>query len=298
MNAESPRLRSTDTTSSDMSAISPGALLVCYLTLTALVLLFGPGATYAAGVVTHLAVLAAVAAATWHRKTPAWLRAWTPILALLFLYSELPMIIRATGHGRFFDATVISWESALFHGQPALAWALRWPSLILSEVLHGAYLSYYGIIVVVPLMLHVQGRAREFNDAMFVLMLTFVACFVCYLALPVQGPRYLWPSRAPAGPVREWTVWLLEARSSRGTAFPSSHVAVATTQSILALRYFGWRGAPVSLLALGLALGAVYGGFHYAIDVVAGAMLAAVVTGFAVLLTTRIRSQANATAPT
>lgn len=277
---------------------------MCYLALTTVVLILGRAHVYSGGVVAHVAVLGTIATATWHPRVPPWLRAWTPLIALLFLYTELPMLIRAAGHGRFYDGTVISWESALFHGQPAMQWSQRAPSLVLSELLHLAYLSYYLIIFSVPALLFVRRRLREFGDAVFVLMLTFVACFVCYIAFPVEGPRYLWPGpgAATSGPVRAITVWLLEARSSQGTAFPSSHVAVATTQSILAIRYFGVRGSVLAIPSIGLALGAVYGGFHYAIDVVVGAFFGAFIATLGILITRFIArgspTQANATAPT
>jgi membrane-associated phospholipid phosphatase len=63
---------------------------------------------------------------------------------------------------------------------------------------------------------------------------------------------------------------ILEAGSSRGAAFPSSHVGVSFAQTAMcfvALR----RWAPLlAVLSTGLAVGAVYGGFHYATDAVAG----------------------------
>lgn len=251
----------------------------------------------------HFAVLAAIVATTWLKIVPGWLRLWAPLIVLLFLYSEIPVLIGAAGHGRLFDMKVIQWERAIFGSQPALDWASRWPSRIGSELLHAAYLSYYAIIFSVPAALYLTSRKTEFAEATFVLMLTFVACFACYIVFPVAGPRYLWPAPAtPAGPIRAAVVWLLEARSSRGTAFPSSHVAVAVTQSILAIRYFRRRGLVVAALTLGLALGAVYGGFHYAIDVLAGVIFGAVLTvaGLqrAQRLELRATTHANASAPT
>lgn len=252
----------------------------------------------------HFAVLAAIAATTWLKIVPGWLRMWAPLIVLLFLYSEIPVLIGAAGHGRLFDMKVIQWERAIFGSQPALDWATRWPSRIGSELLHAAYLSYYAIIFSVPAALYLTSRKTAFAEATFVLMLTFVACFACYIVFPVAGPRYLWaaPATASAGPIRAAVVWLLEARSSRGTAFPSSHVAVAVTQSILAIRYFGRRGLVVAALTLGLALGAVYGGFHYAIDVLAGVVFGAVLTVAGLQraqhLELRATTHANASAPT
>lgn len=284
-----------------MRAISPGALLTVYLVATTLLLVAGRDRVLPGGLAVHLAVLAAIACATWYSRVPRWLRAWAPLLSLLFLYSELPMLIRAAGHDRFFDATVMGWEAALFGGQPAMEWAARWPAAAISETLHAGYLAYYPIIYGVPAVLWLRRRRDDFAEAVFVVMLTFVLCYACFIAFPVEGPRYAWRSAADEGPIRAFTLWLLDARSSRGSAFPSSHVAVATAQSLLAWRYFGPRGIPVALATLALSLGAVYGGFHYAVDVVAGAALGAVTTvlGLAVCgLLDRRDAQAKATAPT
>ena len=304
MNSESLLLRSTGRISSDIVAIWPGALLCVYLVMGAIVLLIGSTRVPIAALVVHVMVLVAIAAATWLRVVPTWIRRWAPLMALLFLYTELPLLIRAAGHTTFFDATVIRWEGTLFGGQPSVLLAAAWNSAVLSEFLHAAYISYYPIIFVVPAILAFQRRDADFNEATFVLLLTFTVCFVAFVVFPVAGPRYLWPSRADvvSGPIRRFTLWILETRSSRGTAFPSSHVAVATTQSILAVVYFGRRGLILGVMTTLLALGAVYGGFHFAVDVMAGAMLGAIVATIG-LSTTRLvgrprTAYANATAPT
>jgi len=287
-----------------MRAIWSGALLVVYLAVTGMLLLLGGSRVTPGAMILHFAVLAAIAATTWLKIVPGWLRLWAPLIVLLFLYSEMPVLIGAAGHDQLFDMKVIQWERAIFGSQPALDWATRWPTRIGSELLHATYLSYYAIIFSVPAALYATSRKTEFAEATFVLMLTFVTCFACYIVFPVAGPRYLWaaPATAVAGPIRQAVVWLLEARSSRGTAFPSSHVAVAVTQSILAVRYFGRRGLIIAALTLGLAMGAVYGGFHYAIDVLAGVVVGGVFTiaglQLARRLSLRAATHANASAPT
>jgi len=285
-----------------MRAIWAGKLLAVYLTATGALLLVGHSRVSATAIALHFAILGFIAATTVSPAMPAPLRLWAPLIVLLFLYTEIPQLIQAAGHTRQFDEVVMRWELTVFHTQPALRWAAIWPSRPLSELLHASYLSYYGIIVAVPLALHLTGRRAEFDEAMFVLMLTFTVCFVWYVAFPVAGPRYFWPSPAHAasGPMRAAAVWLLEARSSRGTAFPSSHVAVSVTQSILAVRYFRTRGIAIGIVTIGLALGAIYGGFHYAVDIIAGALLGAVVCILGLKATNELRSrgQANASAPT
>jgi membrane-associated phospholipid phosphatase len=75
---------------------------------------------------------------------------------------------------------------------------------------------------------------------------------------------------------------------------------VSVTQSILAYRYFGKKGLIIAALSVGLALGAIYGGFHYAIDVLAGALLGAFLTLVGLAASARLTPtrQANANAPT
>ena len=292
MNAESSRLRSTGTIDNDISAIWTDVVLIVYLGVTELVLLAGHARASMTGLVLHTLVLATFVAAAWLPTVPRWLRRWAPLIALLFLYAELPMLASAAGRLRLYDGAVLRWEQALFGAQPSLTWATAAPSRILGEVLHAGYLSYYAIIFVVPGILYLSRRLADFDEAVFVLMATFVTCFVWYIVFPVAGPRYVFASRVSGdGFFRHIVTAVLEARSSRGTAFPSSHVAVATAQSILAVRYFRGRGVAVACATVLLACGAVYGGFHYAVDVLAGAVTGLVVTALALIACRALRKR-------
>jgi membrane-associated phospholipid phosphatase len=200
-----------------------------------------------------------------------------PLLLLYPLYAELG-ILNARGPGH--DARVQAWEVLLFGGQPSRDWIRAQPEPWLSNVLHGAYLSYYGILVAAPLGLWLSGRREGARRTIGLVMLTFYVCYTIFLLFPVAGPRYLFaPAQNPATatPIALFTQELLNAASSRGTAFPSSHVAVALVASLSALREWRPLGATLLPLATLLALGTVYGQFHYAVDALAGAAVAAVV---------------------
>jgi membrane-associated phospholipid phosphatase len=261
---------------------------------------FGTGQGNSVVLAAHVALLAISLACLLAPAIPAWLAGWLPMIAVPFLYAELPTVIAAVGHASSFDAAVSHWDAAVFGGVPSTDWARAWPALLLSETLHAAYASYYLIVFSVPALLYWRGRRRDFDEAVFVVLLSFVVCFLVYSAFPVDGPRYRGIQSMP-GAIRTGVLWLLERGSSSGTAFPSSHVAVATTQSILATRYFGARGALLWVPTVGLAVGAVYGGFHYAVDVMAGLAVAVVMSSVGLIAVRRARlahaSQANATAP-
>jgi membrane-associated phospholipid phosphatase len=201
---------------------------------------------------------------------------WYPLLIMPLLYSELAGLNVAVWNGRYFDATIMQWEGAIFGGQPSVELARAWPNFVVSELLHGAYLSYYAIIFGPPLLLYLTGRRSAQRAAVFALMLTFFVHYVFFIYFPVQGPRYLFPppvAESARGPVYALAHQILETGSSRGAAFPSSHVGVSVAQAVIAFRLLPGFAPVILMLTLGLAVGAVYGGFHYASDAVAGLLL-------------------------
>ena len=248
-------------------------VLAAYLALSGVAAVVGlaSGRTSAWLLAVHLAALAlAISVAGARARHP--IIDWLPIAAVPLLYAELPDILLGSD---LHDGVVQEWEAAWFGASPAHVAAARWPFAIMSEVLHAAYLSYYAIIVVPPLVLYLSHRRKDFEQTVAGLIATFAVCFVIFIAFPVAGPRYAWapPPGIFDGPVRRTVLRLLEAGSSRGTAFPSSHVAVAVAQSAMAFRWSRRFGAGVGVVTVLLALGAVYGGFHYAIDAVAGGLI-------------------------
>lgn len=222
--------------------------------------------------------LAPVAAAI-RRRRPAvarFIADWYPLALLPFLYAELAVLNKAVWAGRYFDPLVLRWEELFFGGQPSRELAVAAPFLPISEALHAAYLSYYLIIYGPPILLFLSGRVGDFRRVVFAVMLTFFVHYLFFIYFPVQGPRYLFP--APGGVIAEGALYnlahrVLEAGSSQGAAFPSSHVAVAFAQTALAVRFLPRLVPLLAILSTGLAVGAVYGGFHYATDAAVGLLL-------------------------
>jgi len=201
-----------------------------------------------------------------------------PLLLLYPLYAELGVLAAAAS--QFHDGRVQAWEEALFGFQPSRAWIRAQPWPWLSNLLHGAYLSYYAILAAAPLGLWLSGRRDGTQRTIQRLMIAFYACYTVFLLFPVAGPRYTFPpAQNPATTARlaSFTQDLLNAASSRGTAFPSSHVAAALVASLSAWREWRPLGAALLPLSMLLALGTVYGQLHYAVDALAGAAVAAVV---------------------
>lgn len=200
---------------------------------------------------------------------------WYLLALIPALYTELATLNVAVFNGRYFDSLIIGAEQRVFGTQPSHELAHALPYLPLSEFLHFSYISYYLIIYVPAIYLYARGRHEAFRQLVFNLMLAFFAHYVFFIYFPVQGPRYMFA--APDGPIARGYFYqlahrILEAGSSRGAAFPSSHVGVSAAQTAFAFLTIPALAPGVLLLSLGLALGAVYGGFHYATDAIVGAL--------------------------
>ncbi len=223
-------------------------------------------------------VLAALAAPRLRRRggVAQFVGDFYALILAVFMYTAIGVLNRAAGVSH--DLLVQRWEQALFRGQPSFEWIRAQPWPWLSWPLHAAYLSYYLILAGAPLGLLVSGRRQAAREAATLIMCAFYVCYSAFAFFPVAGPRYVFPlahNAATATLPARLTQQLLNSASAWGTAFPSSHVAAALVASLAAWR--GWRplGAVLIPAAVLLALGTVYGQFHYAVDAIAGALVAA-----------------------
>lgn len=206
---------------------------------------------------------------------------WLPLGVIPFLYTELPVLIAGFG-APFHDSAIQRLEQAVFGASPAAVWAGQAPWPGLSELLHLAYLSYYLIIYLPPLVAYLRHHDEAFDRTVAALAAVFSVCFVIFAVYPVVGPRYLWPAPQgiPDGPIRRLVLGILGAASAKGSAFPSSHVAVSVVQTAIALRWQRRVGAGLLVATVLLAVATVYGGFHYAVDAIAGVMVGLVIATF------------------
>ncbi len=178
---------------------------------------------------------------------------------------------------RLHDALVQRWEVAVFGSQVSATWHVSAPYPLLSAVLHLCYGLYYWILLLVPLWFLLHRRREAYRRAVFCGALALYTCYLVFAVFPVAGPYFVFPH--PTGAVvanwpARYVYFMLGTGSSIGTAFPSSHIAASWV-----MVYAAWRDARrlalvLAPVAVGLALGTVYGQFHYAVDALAGALLA------------------------
>jgi membrane-associated phospholipid phosphatase len=74
--------------------------------------------------------------------------------------------------------------------------------------------------------------------------------------------------------IRSVNLFILRHASIQLNTFPSAHVASTIGASLVLMRFAPAMGIVFLMIALSIATGAVVGRYHYALDVILGAVLA------------------------
>jgi membrane-associated phospholipid phosphatase len=173
--------------------------------------------------------------------------------------------VLAAADDRFFGSLALAWRHAL--GRPA--WLTDFASL--------AYVSFYFVPLAIAIALYRSRSRREFDAFVFALMTAFYLPYIGYLAFPAYGPRV--PASALGGGAVTAVVQAIlgAAEINRLDAFPSGHTTVSLTFLVLGTRSFPrWR-VPLLASVAGILFSTVYLSFHYVVDLLAGALVAAIV---------------------
>ncbi len=204
---------------------------------------------------------------------------WLPLIFFVTVFEEVSFLSLAL-RGSWQNPTLIAWESALFAVPPA-EWLHRYSARWFTELLDFGYFTFFPLYPAVAGALWVlrnrpqyTGAFRRLTDSLSV---GYVICYAIYLLFPTRSPSHNGQlGTAPTstgGPFRALVRLIQGSAGVHGNAFPSAHIMVAFVVLVFAFRYLP-RLAPWLLACILLmCVGAVYDGYHYALDVVAGALL-------------------------
>ena len=210
-------------------------------------------------------------------------RDWHPIALFPILYKEVEVLAAALGDWGL-TATIPVLEASLFGGQPSLYLSQRWSSVALSEFLHFCYLSYVLVIPGVAGYWYATKRRAAFHELVLLLTVTMLGSYLFFILFPVDSPYYRGDRIGPplAGNFFFDLVHEVSARGgARGGAFPSAHVSGAIVTWLVVWRHQRRLALLLAPIIAGVMVATVYGRFHYALDTVAGLLVAiAVVVTF------------------
>jgi membrane-associated phospholipid phosphatase len=161
----------------------------------------------------------------------------------------------------------------------------RWQGALVTHPVGGwlgAYLefSYLFCYPVVPLALgtlYLAGLSASADEFWRVVLPASYLCYAMVPFLQTLPPRVreepLAFGAAP-GRLRGLNLTILQRASIHANTFPSAHVAASLAAALAVLRHLPWAGIVFLWIAVSIAAGAVLRRYHFALDIVTGALLA------------------------
>jgi len=205
-------------------------------------------------------------------------RNWYPLPYVASCYKEMAILIPPVRHGDS-DLWLANLDFRIWGANPTV-WLERLQSPIFTEFLQLVYTLFVPAVLVVAYLIWRKGKFAEFQYYAFLIAAGFLVSYVGYLVVPARGPRFLLNSLQHI-PLQG--LWLFHAmqhtldtmESAHYDCFPSGH----TELTILACWGSRMLSKRIFLAYLiytpSIIFATVYLRYHYTVDVMAGAVVAA-----------------------
>ena len=199
-------------------------------------------------------------------------------LALIVLaYREMGWFAQPHTHHTL-EATWVAWDRVVWRGGAAAVIESIGP--ILPSILEISYALVYTLGPFVVVMLYVYGRREKVDQFLSIFAGAVLLCYAQFPFWPSDPPRVVFigedlPSYLTV--FRRFNLWMLGNYGIHTSVFPSAHVAGAFAAGLGALRTLPerpWVGRFLLVTASFIAIGTVYGRYHYLADALAGLLVA------------------------
>jgi len=259
-------------------------LLYCWIIVILTVNYARPLSDYAGVIIFHLGMIALVAilaqfARSKNNRLVIFFRLLYPVIMMTFFYKFSGKLI-LTVTPEFFDVDVVSLEKVILGFHPTI-WLDNYLNIVVTELLSAAYFSYYFLIPGLALVLFFDRRDREIRRFMTATCVIFFISYLIFIIYPVTGPRFFFADQYQNSIdgfiFRPLVQLVINNAAFKGGAMPSSHVAEAIMVMLFAIRNYRRKAYFLIAIVVGLALGTIYGRFHYLSDVFVGTIMAFVI---------------------
>jgi membrane-associated phospholipid phosphatase len=136
-----------------------------------------------------------------------------------------------------------------------------------------AYLLCYPAVPVSFAAVWLLGTSADVDRFWLAVLAAGFACYGCLPWLVSRPPRLVEEGVVESDPIALFNVGILRRVSHQMNTFPSGHVAVSVAASLSVFRIWPAGGIVMAAIAIGIAIGAVAGRYHYLLDVIVGAVV-------------------------
>lgn len=217
-------------------------------------------------------------------------RAWRGMLQLAAFWVVFHLFkpIREFWIQRVFDAELLAIDRALW-GMSLPEYCMRLENYWLTELVSFGYAQYYPMIIFSAVWFLWKRHSSEAYRFFIGLSMMHLFGFLGYLLVPAGGPYIAFPEAFPyppeGGPITGFLVNVITVGITGMDVFPSLHTGMCLyILGFFVTGYLNFKtraylavSIVVGLIYAPLQLATVYLRYHYGIDLIAGALLAAAV---------------------
>jgi membrane-associated phospholipid phosphatase len=230
----------------------------------------------------HLGVIVVIVGLAYARSRGirflSFISHWYPPFLFLFFFEEVGLTVHAIFPG-WFDEYLIKADYALFSVHPTV-WLEQFSSYWLNEYMQLVYTSYFLLTIGFGAYLWIRGKREQFAIFIASTCVAYYLSYVIFVLFPIESPyhtlRHLQQIELTGGPFTAFINLIEKHGRVHGGAFPSTHVAGATTVLFSAYRFARPVGYWLTALVFSICVSTVYGRYHYVVDVFAGILMAAI----------------------
>lgn len=208
-----------------------------------------------------------------------FIRIFYPIAVSLLAWRELDALIPMFFDDYWATDAIVKVEKSIFGVLPNV-WFQQFYKPWLDELMNVFYSGYYLFMPLVGLILFFKKKYEAAMAAFSIGIFTYFSNFLLFFLVPVLAPFMADGMRDynigswTGYWVADFTRFVQSAGACRGATFPSSHISAVFVWSFIALRYVRPLGYVLLTMAFGVAISAIYLGYHYALDPIFGLILA------------------------
>ena len=207
-------------------------------------------------------------------------RNWYPAIYVAACYKEMNYLIPAL-RSTTADETLARIDLATFRVNPTV-WIEQFHTPALTEYLQIIYSLFIPAVLLVAYALWRQRRLKEFRYYGFLISMGYLVSYIFYFLVPARGPRFLMAqlhhSQLQGLWASDWFRGLLDnLEGIHYDCFPSGHTEQTLLAWWMSKRLPRWFFVGFTVFTVSQIFSTVYLRYHYVVDLVAGALLAAVV---------------------
>lgn len=205
------------------------------------------------------------------------LRDWLPVVLMLVPYWQTGQMFM--GPNEKIQSQLLQMDRSLANLLPQI---LRMSGRYARQSMEWAYMFCYPLVPLGLAVLYAAGLRQYTDTYWFIVLVPTYLCYAITPFVPALPPRSIGRQDvviAAPNKGRVMNLWILKYGSIQAISFPSAHVASALAVALVLLHFLPIAGVIFLVIAFWIAVAAVAGRYHYALDVLLGAVLTLIVYG-------------------